>query len=129
MMKESDISKIENQGKSYDYSDQIILNKNNKSYFFKLSSLVQIEAERQYSKVFTKNDEIFIMRKALNDWEKILPPNNFIRIHRSRIINIEFIDAILKDSEGTYKLKIKKLNIDFVISRNYLKKIKSFFKI
>ncbi len=55
--------------------------------------LLFIKADDSYSKLFTK-DKIYVISVNLGKLFAKLPSDSFIRIHRSYIININFIDKI-----------------------------------
>ncbi|NMB82533.1 MAG: LytTR family transcriptional regulator, partial [Ignavibacteria bacterium] len=69
-----------------------------------------------------------LIRQTLDEWEKKLPPKNFLRIHRSTIINTEFITRIEKLSKSSYALRIRDEDDLFVISKRYSSKVISHFK-
>ncbi|MCB0685706.1 MAG: response regulator [Saprospiraceae bacterium] len=62
-----------------------------------------LEADRNYSKIYTDKKE-FILSINLKSIEEKLPPEIFIRVHRSYIINIHAIESIL-DSQLLVKGK------------------------
>ena len=45
------------------------------------------------------------MSKTLKEYENILPEDIFIRVHRSHLININFISRIMKRNSGFIRLK------------------------
>jgi DNA-binding LytR/AlgR family response regulator len=57
----------------------------------------------------------------------MLPPNNFVRIHRATIINIEGIEKVDKWFQRSYKVKIKGISEGFEISRRYYSKIRELY--
>jgi len=80
--------------KSFDYSDSIYVRLNNySSRFIKISSITFIAPVGNYSKIVTIDGKHCLVLKTLKQWQEELPDNNFIRIHRSSIINIEHIDS------------------------------------
>ncbi len=56
-----------------------------------LKDIFFIENQRDYSKIVTKNQEIKILQK-ISDLELKLKEKGFLRIHRSYIINLEYVD-------------------------------------
>jgi len=67
-----------------------------------LDDLVLMKADRSYTDVILKNEQQFIVSKNLGQFEEALQPcDNFVRINKSNIINLNFISEINK-SEGGY---------------------------
>jgi len=124
-------SKEENQqdkkSKILEYESRIILSVDGKPKFVKLPELILISAARDYTELKVKNERKFLVKKTMKDWEEILPENYFIRIHRSYIINVEYIDRIEKWFNQAYKVYLKEIQEPFVISRRYGKKLKEKF--
>jgi len=46
--------------------------------------------------------------KTLKQWQEELPDNNFVRIHRSSIVNIEHVERIEKKSNTPHMAFLKK---------------------
>ena len=58
-----------------------------------ISDILYIEAERNYCKIHCKDKEHLLVM-TLKDVEEKLTSKNFLRIHRSFIVNITHIDEI-----------------------------------
>lgn len=61
------------------------------------SDIIYIEAVSHLLHIHT-NKEGLVTRMSLNDMEKLLPVDEFIKPHRSFIVNIQHINSIQKDS-------------------------------
>jgi len=61
--------------------------------FVDVASIDHIEAEGNYARVFTGNGE-HLLRETLADLERRLDPREFVRIHRSTIVNARRIREI-----------------------------------
>jgi two-component system LytT family response regulator len=73
-----------------------------------LCELVYMKADRSYTEVVLKNDQLFIVSKNLGQFEEALEPcSNFIRINKSYIINLDFITEINKSDGGFIMLDNK----------------------
>lgn len=66
----------------------------NKTYLLPPSNISYIIASGYYAEIYTA-DKKLVIRESLNNLEDILDTNNFIRIHRSTIININQIKEIV----------------------------------
>jgi two-component system LytT family response regulator len=112
--------------KSYEYSDSIYVRLNNyASRFIKISSISFIEPVGNYSKIATIEGKHCLVLKTLKQWQEELPDNNFVRIHRSSIVNIEHVDHIEKKPDTGHMAFLKNRPEPIEVSRRYAKKLKS----
>lgn len=77
--------------------DHIFIKANSKFFRVSFSSIVYIEGMKDYLKIHT-TDNTLITHQTMNDIEKILPPKQFLRIHKSYIISVPHIRAIYGNS-------------------------------
>lgn len=115
--------------KSYDTkletsNDYIIINKGSTPQFIKFAEIKFIISQRQYTQLTMIDGEKIILRKSLNQWESILPQKDFLRIHRSNIVNVNYIDKVEKWFKNTYKLTLVNENESLSISRDCISKLK-----
>ncbi len=75
------------------------INNSVKKIFFE--NIIAIIAENQYSRLILKNND-YIFRRALNEWEKLLPRTQFKRASRSALVNFNKITEIVKNKEGSF---------------------------
>jgi len=66
----------------------------------KVEQLLFIKADDNYSRIYTE-DKSYILSSTLKGMEDKLPPNKFIRIHRSYIVNLDYLDKI---KDGTLSI-------------------------
>lgn len=123
----ADSQEKEKKTKILEYESRIILSVDGKPKFVKLPELILISAAGDYTELKVKNERKFLVKKTMKEWEELLPENYFIRIHRSHIINVEYIDRIEKWFNQAYKVYLKEISEPFIISRRYGKKLKEKF--
>ena len=112
--------------RNYEYSDSIYVRLNNyASRFIKISSITFIEPVGNYSKIATIEGKHCLVLKTLKQWQEELPDNNFVRIHRSSIVNIEHVDHIEKNPDSGHLAFLKNKPEPLEVSRRYAKKLKS----
>lgn len=64
-------------------------------------------------------EESFLLSKSLNQLESDLPQNDFVRAHRSAIINLNHVHEIVKMFAGTYRVRMRDKNkSELPVSRN-----------
>ncbi|WP_321517017.1 LytTR family DNA-binding domain-containing protein [Marinifilum fragile] len=79
--------KLENQ------EETILVKSNKKTYLIKPSELSFIESEGDYLKLH-REDDCLVIHDTLKHFQTKLPSNDFLRIHRSFIINLRKIDYL-----------------------------------
>ena len=110
------------------YEESIFIDSNTKNRMLKLKEITHIHVEGDYTSVYTLDSKKFYLRKTLSNWEKTLPHEKFIRIRRNVIINVDYIEKIEKWFNYSYRVHMKSVNEQFVmsqrVSRELRKKIK-----
>lgn len=114
--------------KKLDYDDRIFVNSDGTSKFIKVSSIFCITAEKDYSYICLVNGKKILVLKSMVEWEARLTPKYFARIHRSTIINLEFVDKIEKWFNSSYRVHMQNYPEPFQMSRRYAAKLKERFK-
>ena len=71
-----------------------------------MADVVFFLASEKYVEVHTVN-ETHLITRSLSKLESGLPPDDFARIHRSAIVNINHIDEITKSFGGSYEVCMK----------------------
>jgi two-component system LytT family response regulator len=57
----------------------------------KISHIVYCEANENYTKIYTAQGEMILVSKTLKFVEDLLPPEYFFRIHKSFLVNLNYI--------------------------------------
>lgn len=73
--------------------------------FFSPAEIMRLEGEGNYSRFYLTNDRKYLSAKTMKEYEEILVSHSFLRIHKSHLVNKQFIDNYL--NEGTIVLKDK----------------------
>ncbi len=103
------------------YPTKILVQSKNKLITLDTKSIIWIEAEKDYSNLVTAQ-QTYLSNYGIGQIAAKLNPENFIRVHRSSIINLNYIKEIFKNPSS---YDIKMVNGDVVrVSRSYLDSIK-----
>jgi two-component system LytT family response regulator len=113
-----------NNEKKLEKESQILLMVDSHPQNFKIASIVYIESLEKYSKVFTCDGKKTIVRKLMKEWEEILPDNLFIRIHRSTIINLDYVRKFEKWANYSYRVFLHHAELPFIVSRRNSEKMR-----
>jgi len=106
------------------HTNRILVTHNKKQIIVKIEDIKYITSDGLYSKIFTKDNRKFILRKLLKDWEAALPDDMFFRIHRSIIVNLECVEKVEKWFSRTYKIYLQGEEKPFDISQRISVKLK-----
>jgi two-component system LytT family response regulator len=110
--------------RSLDYEDRLFLMLGRNFKFLKVNTIVSITAAGDYSEVLISDGSKGLTLKSMKEWETRLPAQHFIRIHRSTIINMGFIDRVEEWFNYSFKVYLKGVEEPFVISRRYATRLK-----
>ena len=72
-------------------------------HFLMPNEIVRCEAVGNYTKFFTAKNKTYLISRTLGDYDTLLSPHNFIRTHKSHLVNRKFISFI--DHDGFVVLK------------------------
>jgi len=84
---------------------KIILNTVESMYVLEVPKIIRCEASENYSSVYAKNKERILLAKTLKDFEEMLVPFGFFRVHQSHLINLQYVDRYEKKGSGRVLLK------------------------
>ena len=88
------------------------------------SKILVISSERDYVRVITE-EESYLVHSTLENFSKKILSEDFIKVHRSHIINLNHLKKISKDDKGrTYVQLGAKGDIIVPVSQSSLKSIK-----
>ncbi|MEO6328692.1 MAG: LytTR family DNA-binding domain-containing protein [Ginsengibacter sp.] len=96
-------------------ADHIFIKSNSKFFKVNFSGVIYIESMKDYLKIQTVEYSL-ITHHTMNDMEKILPPGQFIRAHKSYMVGVAHIKTIYGNSIETEKTTIP-------IGSNYREKV------
>ncbi len=72
--------------------DFIFVKSDRKNHKIQFSEILYVESIKDYIKIYTINKRV-IVKNTLKAFASALPIKNFIRIHRSYLINLDFVTA------------------------------------
>lgn len=110
--------------KKYLYEDKIFLKIGDQPQILKINEILYIGAENQYSSVNLFTGKSLLIRKSISGWESILPEKEFLRIHRSTIINMEYIVKMGKWDNASLLVYLQSVDKPFIISKRNSTKLR-----
>ncbi|MFE8700393.1 LytR/AlgR family response regulator transcription factor [Cytobacillus sp. FJAT-54145] len=87
-----------------------------------------IYREEKVSKIITV-EKVYEVKLPLKDLEARLAHFPFFRIHKSYLVNLDYVTKLTPWFSGTYQLEIENSLEKLPVSRNYLKELRSMLEI
>lgn len=81
-------------------SPKIILTTSEKIHMIKVSNITRCESDNYYTKFFFADGKTLLVSKTLKETEKMLSDFDFVRPHKSHLVNVHFIKGYLKHEGG-----------------------------
>ena len=103
------------------YGQRLVIKAEGKIIFIDFESIQCIEANDYYIKIHADN-EVYMVRESLKNIETKLTPKWLARIHKSGLININFLKELIPAGHGEFIAKLKS-GRELKVSRNYKKNI------
>lgn len=97
--------------------------KGDKLLLIDITKIEYIKGSGVYAEIYTTDGDSLLHNKSLNNLDTILP-SNFIRIHKSYLVNINYASHITNHGAGKYVLAMNN-NTQVPVSRNKYKEIKN----
>jgi len=107
-----------------EYNDRLLLKLDTSLGFLKVSTIVCITSAGDYSEVLCTNKKKVLVHKSMAEWETRLPDPYFNRIHRTTIVNMEYVDRLEEWFNNSYRVYMKGIEEPYVMSRRYVTKLK-----
>jgi two-component system, LytTR family, response regulator len=104
------------------FDSHLFVQKSEKLFNLAVEEIIFLEASGDYTVITTKNDQ-FVSSSGIGKLEEILNPTTFIRVHRSTIINLNFLKEIERHFNGGMVVKMQS-GKSFPVSRTYAKEIR-----
>ena len=73
--------------------------------FIKANDIIHVSAERSYSNFFLEGGKRIMVSKPLKEYETLLEACNFLRIHKSHMVNLDHLDKYVKGKGGYVIMK------------------------
>ena len=103
----------------------LISDNNNKKLLLQVNNILYFSANSPYINVYDSSKK-YLYTETLKSLETQLDNNQFVRIHKSHIVNIYHISSIQSRQNGDYDITLSNSTI-LRVSRNYAKDFKSKF--
>ena len=90
-------------------NNTIALPETNGFAIVRVEQIIRCEGKRNYTRILFKDDTEKIVSRTLLEFEHLLAPLGFVRIHRSHLVNLYNVVRYLKTDGGMVELKTGEL--------------------
>jgi two-component system LytT family response regulator len=97
------------QGREYgpsSYTSRIVFKSRGRILFLPVSDIRWIGAEENYVRICTES-ETHLLRETMTSMEKRLDPSLFMRVHRSAIVNLQYVKEVRTEARGDFIVQLK----------------------
>lgn len=104
------------------YTTRIVFKSKGRILFLPVSEICWIGAEENYVRICTQN-ETHLLRETMAHLEEKLDPSTFLRVHRSSIVNLQYVKEVRPEVDGEYGVLLHNGH-RISMSRSYRSRIK-----
>lgn len=101
------------------YEDRLFLRVDDRMNFIRVRDIVAVLAARDNSILHLAGGKQVRVRKSLREWVHRLPERDFVRIHRSTMVNLEFVERVEEWSHFSYRVYLRGLANPLQMSRRW----------
>jgi two-component system LytT family response regulator len=83
----------------------IALSMSDKVEFIEISTIIRCESDSNYTTFFLKSGEKLLVSKTLKEYDELLSPYGFLRVHQSHLINLKEMKSYIKSDGGYIQMK------------------------
>lgn len=80
--------------------ERLALNSSDRVQVVNVADIIRCESERNYTTFFLKDKRQIVVTKTLKEYEEMLEPNGFVRVHHSHLINLGHLKEFIKHDGG-----------------------------
>ncbi len=101
--------------------EKLVLKSSNQVMVVDVSQIIRLESDDCYTTFHFSDGSSFMVSRTLKEFEELLNEEQFIRVHKSHMVNIQYINKYYKQSEASY-LELKD-NSQVPVSRRKREKL------
>lgn len=99
--------KLENIARKHvDEPNRVVVKNGSNILIIPTTEITHMEAYDDYVKIFT-GETFYLKKKTMSYYEEVLDPENFVRVHRSFILNLDFLTRIEQADKTSHQALLK----------------------
>jgi two-component system LytT family response regulator len=103
------------------YLKRVVVKSQERTVLLKMTVIDWFESCGNYVRVHTGNEQ-YLLRQTMATLESTLNPQEFVRIHRTAIVNLDAVKEIVAGSHGEHLVKLRN-GASLTLSRTYRNRI------
>lgn len=107
------------------YEDRLFLRLDDRMVFLRVQDVIAVLAAGDNSVLHLKGGRQARARKPLRQWADRLPEREFVRIHRSTMVNLEFVERVEEWSHFSYRVYLRGLAEPLQMSRRWAARVRA----
>jgi len=107
------------------YEDRLFLRLDDRMVFLRVRDIVAVLAAGDNSVLHLLDGKQARARKSLREWADRLPERDFVRIHRSTMVNLELVERLEEWSHFSYRVYLRGLAEPLQMSRRWAARVRS----
>ena len=108
--------------------DRIMLPVDRAWKLVKLRAIELIYAAGDYSEVHLFDSTQLVTLRSLRCWEQCLPARQFVRVHRSAIVNADAIEQLEEWFNSSFRIHLRNRSEPLISSRRYAAQLRARFR-
>lgn len=110
------------------YNEYIFLKSKKEAGFHLINKIIVIKSLKDYTNIYLKGDKSIMLHRTLLEWEKKLPMDKFLRIHKQTLINRGYIENIEQTTSNRFLVTLANYPKKLEVSQRYSRKLKKLFQ-
>ncbi len=86
-------------------STKLALHTTEKIQIVDFNDIIRLEAMGNYTTFHISGKKKILVTRTLKEYDQLLNPSGFLRVHQSHLINLEYVDAYIKTEGGYISMK------------------------
>ena len=80
--------------------NKIAVHTQDKIQIILINKIIRLEAEGNYCYIHQLHEKKILVSKTLKEYDALLSPHNFYRVHQSHLVNVNHIKSFVKTDGG-----------------------------
>lgn len=119
----------EESEEKFSMDQRIMVAADDRYVLVEVSEIMYIEALGNYVQIYIGPEKRLVTYGSIKNWSNRLPEKFFFQIHRSTVINLDYLERIEKYTNDTGRAYLKGKPEPLEISRNFFSLMKKTFKV
>ena len=117
---------VDPRSEPHGFVDRLLVNENNRRFVIPMSSIEMIQTAGKHVKIFV-SDHCYISRQSLRNVEARLNKNQFVRVHRSTIVNLDQVLELHPLLHGDCEIVLRR-GTRVLLSRRFRSRLHAFLR-